>query len=323
MDIKAILIKCGVTRINNKDTLECLDDEINDFVNDIKPSDNIELYNCVHIDNGVSAYIDNSDYIYNLIKKGENIVDSGDNPLVKNFLINVLKNAKYGDNEGITAIVQFDWLTQTAVKMNDSLELDEHNNIIRQWPDDNDRIIILDGIIGTILTKNQCSINFIKHRGIVFSNGIPFVLMDIGHGLILKYYLRKKDISPLKIKSIALQILNSLDIAYDMCGFVHGDLSNNLKNIIIDDTTVKDVITYRNGASVKTHGVFVTIIDFGSSSINAFGEKYEFDFKSGKNKTECEDLISLIADLFKFAMETYSTNYKQLLQQFIKFISEK
>jgi hypothetical protein len=65
----------------------------------------------------------------------------------------------------------------------------------------------------------------------------------------------------------------------------------------------------------------VTIIDFGGSVIDVFGKKY--DLIDIRNKTDCEDLISLIGDCLNFKMETYATNYKQLLHQFIKFISEK
>ena len=208
--------------------------------------------------------------------------------------------------------------------MNYNVIIDDDGNIvstpseIKKDQADLNMPIIMDGIIGSVLSELKCSNNFVRHRGIVFHNNIPFVLMDIARGYSLKMFLKKHGLDLDKKRSVALQILNSLDCAYTACEFTHNDLSLNWANVIISYPPVsqshEDTITYPNGVTVKMHGVFPTIIDFGSSKIAVKGRIYAYG-EDNHHKTCLEDLIDFMSVLkvIKKTDVAHIKHYKELL----------
>ncbi len=67
------------------------------------------------------------------------------------------------------------------------------------------------------------------------------------------------------LKSVLQQTVMSIFIAYEKCGFIHGDL--HLDNILLKKTK-KSIMTYEQNIEIKTHGYKIIIMDFDSSFIN-------------------------------------------------------
>jgi RIO-like serine/threonine protein kinase len=67
------------------------------------------------------------------------------------------------------------------------------------------------------------------------------------------------------LKSVILQTIMSSFVAYDKCGFIHGDF--HLDNILLKKTKKREII-YRwmnNSVSIPTYGYKIVIMDFDSS----------------------------------------------------------